>query len=529
MTPRRVVIAGALVLVAGTALLYANRLACAPIYLTHDEVNFSLQAISIARTGHDLNGRFLPLYFSEPEFAAGRDPLMIYATALALQVLPISEWAVRLPTALVGVLNVGLMLVLTWRIFGSRWLALAASILLALSPAHFIHSRMALSVMYPLPCVLLWLIFLHDFDRSGDRRTLAAGAVALGLGVYAYLAGLLLMPLYVVLTAVLLVERRSPRHLWWVAAVFGLMLVPLGLWQLAHPERYEALIHAYRVGEAGGQGAAPGAGLFSVPAIRERIGTWWLFFDPSYLFLTGDSSLNNSTRQAGAFPLAFVVLLPVGLYRLWRGSTYEHIVLIGFVTAPIAVVLTGTLDLNRYRGVVVLPFGVLVAAFGVHTLWTSRQRVFRWVAAGLLVSVPWQFAGFYTDYMGDYREAASVWFGRNLRGAIVDVLDRAPAGPVFVSRAIPYADRYWSFYTQAGGRREAPEPTFVDGATFDAAGASAGALLIAAVDEPWIAALDVAGWTRVAEAAEPSGAASFVILRKNQAASPSPDSVVSWW
>ena len=39
--------------------MYATRLGHAPIYLTHDEVNFSLQSIAIAQTGRDLNGRLV--------------------------------------------------------------------------------------------------------------------------------------------------------------------------------------------------------------------------------------------------------------------------------------------------------------------------------------------------------------------------------------------------------------------------------------------------------------------------------------
>jgi len=50
----------------------------------HDEVNFALQAQSVAATGRDTNGRLLPLYFSETGFEAGRDPIVIYLTAATL-------------------------------------------------------------------------------------------------------------------------------------------------------------------------------------------------------------------------------------------------------------------------------------------------------------------------------------------------------------------------------------------------------------------------------------------------------------
>ena len=87
---------GGLLLVAVTAI-YATGLSRDPVYLMHDEVNFALQGHAIADSGRDTNGRFMPLYFAEAGFEAGRDPVPIYAMAVALQVLPLSEGAVRLP------------------------------------------------------------------------------------------------------------------------------------------------------------------------------------------------------------------------------------------------------------------------------------------------------------------------------------------------------------------------------------------------------------------------------------------------
>src|SRR5688572_31289717 len=100
----------ALLAVAGIAL-YATRLGDVPAYVMHDEAQGALQAHAIATTGRDLSGRLLPLYFTEPEFPPGRDPLLIYVTALGLKVLPFSEAAARTPTALIAVLNVVLTFV----------------------------------------------------------------------------------------------------------------------------------------------------------------------------------------------------------------------------------------------------------------------------------------------------------------------------------------------------------------------------------------------------------------------------------
>ncbi|MDO8677370.1 MAG: glycosyltransferase family 39 protein [Acidobacteriota bacterium] len=514
---RRIRVAAVVLVVAATAAVYATRLSFAPIYLVHDEIKFSLQAISVAHDGRDLNGRFLPVYFSEPAFTAGRDPMMIYATALALLVLPLSEAAVRLPTALVGVLNVLLMLVLARTLFKSDAVALAAAGMLALSPGHFIFSRMALSVLYPLPFVMLWLISLQRFQERADGRVLMAGTAALGLGIYGYLAGLVMMPVYLLLTGLYLAERRSPRWFGWAVAGFAVTLIPLLLWQVAHPERYAELIRAYRVGSDGADQAPGLSTLFSLAGVKLRLAEWWYYFNPEFLFLSGDTSMTNSTRRAGLFPIVFAVLLPIGIYRLSRTGGFERIVLIGFATAPLAAVLTGTMDLNRYRALFALPFGVLVATYGLTTLWSARGRAWRWVAVGLVLAIPFQFWGFYRDYIGPYRDTSSTWYGGNLRAALAEAVRIQPAGPVLLSRRIPYAEDYWRFYAHVWHLPTGAPPVSLDGDTFDPRSAEPGSALIAMPGEPWLPALGRHGWIQVSTITEPTGSPSFVVYRKGGA------------
>src|SRR5262245_13937701 len=167
-----------------TALLYIPGLAFSPPHLLHDEIKFALQAESIAKTGRDLNGRLLAVYFPEPGYAAGRDPLCIYATAGVLRWLPLSEASIRLPSALLGALGVGLIFPLAHSLFGRASTAWIVAAILALTPTYFIHSRYALSVIYPVPFVVLWLIALRRYLATSQ---LAAGAMCgaiLGLGIY---------------------------------------------------------------------------------------------------------------------------------------------------------------------------------------------------------------------------------------------------------------------------------------------------------------------------------------------------------
>lgn len=512
--PRRTLLLVAAVSVA-TAVLYGPRLGQAPPYLMHDEMQFALQAQSIASSGRDLSGRLLPVFFTEPEFPAGRDPAIIYVTAALLTAVPLSEASARLPTALISVISVVVVFLIARRLFGSDWLALVSAVFLALTPAHFIRGRLVLSPQYAIPVVLAWLFVLVLFSERATVRRLCAAAAWLGLGAYTYLASVVMMPVYLAMT-LWWGERTLGRRAAVIAGIaFQLPLIPMGAWYLTHPERTGQIVDAYRLaGEAGGGGLA-GASILA--AIREQVGLFWSFFSPAFLFVSGDSSLVNSTRQVGFFPLSFVVFLPVGVYRLARTrEPIARIILVGLATAPLAAMLTGALEMNRL--LLAIPFGVLAASYGMVALVTARSAVWRSIAVLLIVSVPIQFAGFYADYFGRYRVASGVWFGGNTRDVFNAAIARAGADPdvqVLASDSIPFAERYWSFYAQAS-RRPDLVGRMARYSPGQAGAAVAGTLLACPVAAAECQGLmdDRSAWRQVSVANELDGSPSFVLLER---------------
>src|SRR4026209_1203224 len=216
---RLALIAAAIVL--GGTLLYTRALGDAPPYLIHDEAQGALQAHAIATTGHDLSGRLLPLYFTEPEFPPGRDPAMIYVTALGLTVLPFTEAGARTPTAMVAVLDLVLLCSAARAIFQSNGAALLAPAMLALLPVHFIRGRLLLSPLYSIPFVLGWLWALAKFTEHPTARRFVAACAGLALGIYSYLAAVVMMPLYLVMTVA--VAARQLR--WRTVLLAGITVV----------------------------------------------------------------------------------------------------------------------------------------------------------------------------------------------------------------------------------------------------------------------------------------------------------------
>jgi 4-amino-4-deoxy-L-arabinose transferase-like glycosyltransferase len=499
--PIRVSAALGLLLV-GTAFLYGSRLDETPAFLMQDEVNFALQAQSIQATGRDTNGRRFPVYFSEAGFEAGRDPVLIYAQALVLSVLPLSEFAVRLPTVCAGVLSVGLMFLVARRLLESDWLGIAAAALLAITPGHFINSRLALSVIYPVPFALLWLWSLPYLERHAGA---AVGAgLSLGLGLYSYVASLVVMPICLAFTVALLWRQQRARSAALAVATFAVALIPMLWWQVEHPDRYGELFRVYRPG--------------GVLQVRERLDVLWSFFSPDYLFISGDARLTNAVRTAGMFSGVCGLLMPLGAFSLVRRRRGDvgWVVLAAFIAAPSASALLGRLDINRV--LVAIPFGVLIAVSGLDALWSHARTSTRVVAACLMVMAGVQFRNLQADYFGPYRTLSAPWFGGNARGAVLEVVHRlSPTDlhPVYLNARSPI-ERYWRFYCLAQGRADlVGQPTYYDPEAFEVSAPVATAILVAAAHTPLSDRLEASGlWREVAEIRELDGAVSLIVYER---------------
>lgn len=489
----------ALLVVAG-ALLYATRLGDVPVYVMHDEAQGALQAQAIATTARDLSGRLLPLYFTEPEFPPGRDPALIYVTALGLQVLPFSEAGVRTPTALIAVLNVVLTFLVARRLFQSNLMGLVAAGMLLLTPVHFIRGRLLLSPLYSIPFILAWLWSFARFEEERTARRLVQAAIWLGLGAYSYLAAVVMMPVYLAVTLAIGYWRLGLSAVVKAAAAFGATLAPMLLWYVTHPERNSQIVRAYQL-DANAESP-----------VARWLGLYWSFFDPSFLFVSGDSSLINSTRQAGFFPLVFAILLPIGLYSVVRSRQPLPLTIgIGFLTAPLVSIISGAIEMNRVM--FAIPFGILLAACGVHAMLRARPMATRAAALILLLAIPLEFSGIYAAYFGGYGLTAAPWLAGNSREALRALMAEAETrpGPIYISQEIEWVHRTWRFYAIADRRMDLLDRTsyYMAAPPSDAA---AGASLICPAVSARCQALKQHGWMEVTTVASLDGSRAFTLL-----------------
>lgn len=496
-------------LVIAAAMLYTRTLGYVPPYLIHDEAQGALQAHAIATTGRDLNGRLLPLYFSEPEFPPGRDPAMIYVTAAALTVAPFTESGVRIPTTLVAVLNIALMFFAARAVFHSAWAGVFAALMLMLAPVHFIRGRLLLSPLYSIPFVLGWLWSLARFEAAPSARRYLAACVWLAAGMYSYLAAVVMMPLYLLTSVAVAARSLRVRAVTIAAVTLIVCLFPMAVWYLTHPERNAQIVSAYQL--AANSGESRVAILSGMLAKYSHL--YWSFFDPAYFFVSGDPSLINSTRTAGLFPMAFAVLLPIGVVALLRSrQSLQWVIIAGFFAAPLVSVISGAIEMNRVM--FAIPFAVLVATAGAMSMWSRHSLTARVAAAALMCSIPLQFSAFHRAYESDgYRVASAAWYSGGVREALRELIARAGTSPIYVSQEIEWVHRFWRFYAIEAGRQE-----LIDRTTYfrtPPADAPEGAKLMCPAESQTCAALEHSSmWRSVVSVPSIGGDRHFIILER---------------
>ena len=521
-----------LALVALSGALYTYQLERVPAFLTLDEAHFSVHAHAIARSGRNLNGDLLPMLIGldDPEGEPiavpwGQTyylPFGMYLIAGALQVLPLTEATVRLPSALLGgVVNVMLIYLAALALFRDRRAAIGSAAVLAFSPANMIISRQAIDSVCQLPFTLaaLWCLgkSLQQPRESPQPRYAFAAGMILGAGVYAYVTSIVFMPLF--LAVFWFAAWRAgglDRRTWsWSIAGFALALVPMALWVLAHPGAFANIRAQYNRADPGSATvmetiASGGAD----SALREFVRIYWSYFDPSFLFVQGGNARTTSTGEAGVFLMPVALLAAWGLWKLRTQRTVFWLVIIILLASPIPAAVKGTpYQIQRASGLLLAVS--LAAGYGLAVLWSSQRIAIRATAAALAIVMAIQFTAFYHDYLGSYRvRSASAFDPTAFKGAAEVLIaedERAPVAAVYLPTDFYDVGAKWRFYTTKHDRPQLWQRTqFFSGDTATIANATPGSLAVVPATQP--AATD--GWAAVETVRDLAGEPTLTVVRR---------------
>jgi hypothetical protein len=342
-----------------------------------DEASAAFNAWSIAQTGHDEDGRRLPLFFVS--YGGYLSPVFPYALSAVFLVVDPSIGAARSAGAVAVLLGVLLLGWLAYRRARSPGIAVVTLVLAAGMPWLYELGRTGLEITAFPPALALVLVAVDAAHRTPARRSLVSGAAvgaSLAFLTYSYAGGRGLAPLLAVALAVFL--RQGARWVVGAWATFALLLAPL----LAHRAEVRARfdeVTAFTDGMSLGDKVTT---FLSNYAHEARLWNWIVDGDPRPTHVTG----------VGHLFAAVVVLAAAGLVDgLRRRDRWTAWLAVALILSPVPAAITNGRDqAERLLQVPILLLALAIGGMAVVGRLAPRPRAA--VAATLGAGVVLQIA-----------------------------------------------------------------------------------------------------------------------------------------
>ena len=410
------------------------RLGQIPPSLDWDEASLGYNAYSILKTGRDEYGQRLPL--SIRSFGDYKPPLYVYLTVPSVALFGLNEFAVRFPSAFLGVLTVLFTYFLVKELFSafppprrtkspvgtsslygsasppspfglrragahlrgvsrlfsilvsqypSISVSLIASLLLAISPWHLQFSRVAFESNLGLFLTILGVLFF----LKGLKRPIfwSFSFLTFGLSLFSYHTNRLFTPLLIF--SLCLIYRKEiwlkkkrflPSFL-----IFLLFIPPLffglsstlsrarGVSVFAQPQLLERSIIKIE------QDIKSGFSLSRVIHNRRLVyllaflKNYFSHFDLNWLFLTGDNPRHHAPG-VGILYLFELPLIFLGILKLWESSgKTKWVIFTWFLLAPVASSFSTGVP-HAVRSLVFLPTFQIFTALGLLKAFSLTKK-----------------------------------------------------------------------------------------------------------------------------------------------------------
>lgn len=373
-----------------------------PSGVTNDEAGIIYSAYSIFKTGHDIEGKFLPLSINlDNSFS----PVCIYLTAPFVGFLGVSSFAGRLPFALLGVASVLLLFLITRRIFNSNAIALSSAFVLAVSPWHVHITRVAYDGTIAF---FFYLLGIYVFLRKLNKGNICWSLLPFFLGYFSYHATkvffIFFIPLIIFTYRDILLKRKK-ETMFFIAGVVAIFASFILVSKYQGVTRQDVFIWnntrnaAKTVDWERTKNTAPfvlrqvfsNKAIYYLRAVREN---YLEAFSSQFLFLygeTGGLGKIYGTFFRGQMHILELPLLVLGLVFLLssKGKKGRFFVISSVLLAP----LPSTFVVDKtyvMRSIMMLPFLSIIVGCGIYyffSLLQRRKKVFRYFSIGLFVCV----------------------------------------------------------------------------------------------------------------------------------------------
>lgn len=394
------------------SVLRLYKLSSYPAGLNADEAALGYNAYSLMLTGRDEHGHSWPVNLES--FGDFKPAGYAYLLIPFIKVFGLTEFAIRLPSAIFGILAVLFIYLLVKELTpipslcqregserGELW-ALLSALMLAISPWHLHFSRggWEVNVATTLMLIGVWLFLKKRFELC---------ALSFALSMYTYQSARIAVPL---LGLGLFLLYRPKRI--FVALIIGLLLLIPLTYNLITTDAASRLSGVGLLADVGplnrakelrGQHPAWSSPLSRVLHNRpvlyfiQFLKNYTDHFSGDFLFVNGDVIPRNRVPETGLLYFTDFIFLSIGVIYLLRAKDQRpeaKIIWLWLAIAPLAAALTFQTPHALRAHSMVIPLTILVS-LGLYSF--PRRKLLLALVAVVYV---WQFSRYLHEYYVHY-------------------------------------------------------------------------------------------------------------------------------
>ena len=456
------------------AILRFYQLGQNPPSLDWDETAHGYNAYSILKTGRDEYGYRLPLYFRS--FDDYKPPIYTYLVVPSVAIFGLNDFAVRFPSAVLGVFAVLFTYLMVKELFQNKKIALLAAFFLAISPWHLQFSRVA----FETNSATFWSVlgtwaFLKGTNSNNLKLTawMSLTALAFGANLFMYHNARVFIPIYSLALIILFKEKliASKKYLIVpiiVSLIFIGLLIPI-ITSISGQLRYRGttifadVSPQYKAASLIAQDEQSNQLAIGKLLHNRRFAYIPILVDnylshlkPTYLFLTADMERHHAPG-IGLLYLWDLPFILAGIYFLARKNPASPaggfdlkakiIIFWWFAIAPLASSVTWGVP-HSLRSEIYLPTYQIFIAIGFYSLYRMFNKNKAFVTTAVLLLTFNFFFYLHQYYVHMPHDFSEAWlYGRKeaaeFTESIKDQYDR-----VIVSTKIDQPHEFWLYYTK---------------------------------------------------------------------------------
>ncbi len=362
-----------------------------PPSLYWDEVSQGYNAYSILKTGKDEHQELLPLARLKA-FGDYKAPAYTYLDVPFIGLFGKTTLGVRFPSALFGSLTVLLTYFLVYELFyknvDKKKICLWAAFFLAISPWHIQLSRVAYEANIATFFTVL-AIYLFFLAKRTSPHLFILSSLAFVFSLYSFNAHRIFIPLFcIILGIIYFKDLLKVKKFIGMAIVAGfILLLPL-LAYLRTPEsklRFNEvnIFTDFEIIKQSNSMIAQDHNSIIARFFHNRrvlyslsyVKHYFDFFNPSYLFISGDGNPRFSLRDNGELFLWELPLLLIGFYLLVSQKSKSTFLIIGwFLLAPVAGALARETP-HALRSETFIPTYQIISALGIVCITNLLKKI----------------------------------------------------------------------------------------------------------------------------------------------------------